>query len=108
MEHYYSVASSGQNVTLCNWNEMTADIWCQGGISGSYRAHSGNRDIHFPSSQITSWFQSVSLRNGHWSHVPIRYYAESVHCCSVQCTQECVKGASWPTIAYIVGIQPRK
>lgn len=65
MDHWYSTSASGEKVNYENWNELVNDVHIShtGDISGSYIAHSSNTDIHFPSSNITSWLDNVYLKN---------------------------------------------
>ena len=66
MDTWYSEASSGQVVNYLNWNTMVDELHIghTGGISGSYLGHSGNTDIHYPSSLITAWLDNVYQASG--------------------------------------------
>ena len=57
------VQASGGVIDFSEWNAMVTSIkghWC----SSNYAGHSGNADIHFPSSNLTNWLDNVYQASG--------------------------------------------
>ena len=65
MLNWYSYADSGEKVTYINWREMVGDLHIShtGGLSGSYLGHSGNTKLHYTSSQMKTWTDSLYITN---------------------------------------------
>jgi len=70
---WFQEAQTGDEITAAVWNVMKEELkidstaGASGNIavmSGSYFGHSGNADIHHPSSNITPWLDSVYAPTG--------------------------------------------
>ena len=53
----------GDLIDSSDYNEHSTEIIR---ISGSYNSHSGNKDIHFPSSNIRTWLDEIYAPTGIW------------------------------------------
>ena len=56
-----TIVGTGDNVSSTDHNDFVTVVEV---ISGSYFSHSGNKDIHFPSSNLTTWLDNIYAQSG--------------------------------------------